>query len=191
MLVHLLLLSPELLSDNSPVKNVCSRPTKAGVEGRAGDFSADLPFLLPSIVDFSVLKPCCGVESVQLLCLTLGEGVGRDRLGFWGGEPWGQSRIEGGEAFVRGCGQWWGERFPYGNRVCFCSQLSSQEDGPAQQRVPQFALKVSLGTFQFNLSPPFFFFYHVELGSLGKFSHFGRFFWPFSCCFLAIVLQKK
>lgn len=34
--------------------------------------------------------------------------------------------------------------------------LTSEEDGPAQQRVPQFALKVSLGTFQFNLSPPFF-----------------------------------
>lgn len=56
----------------------------------------------------------------------------------------------------------------------FLLALGSQEDVPAQLRVPQFALKVSSGTFQFNLSPPFFFFlfYHVELGSLGEFSHF-------------------
>lgn len=41
------------------------------------------------------------------------------------------------------------KRFPYRNRVYLCSQLRRMD---AQHRVPQFALKVSLGTFQFNLS---------------------------------------
>lgn len=71
------------------------------------------------------------------------------------------------------------------SRDGFCSGLSSQQDGPAQQRVPLWALKVSPGTFQFNLPSSCF------AMRLGEFSHFSCFFWPFSCCFLAIVLQKK
>lgn len=88
--MHLLLLSPELLADNSPLKNVHEG------QGRAGGFSADFPYFLCSTADFSVL-----------LCLILGEGVGEV------GELQGQSRIEGGEILV----PWlWGsagvKRFP-------------------------------------------------------------------------------
>lgn len=70
---------------------MCSGPTEQEHRGErglfqlivlfGGDFSADPPFLLLSSADFSVLRPCQGVESV-LLSLTLGEGVGRARLGF-------------------------------------------------------------------------------------------------------------
>lgn len=89
-------------------------------------------------------------------------------------------------------GQCWGEKVSLGNRGYFCSWLSSQEDGPVQQslkQTPQFALKVSSGTFQFSLSPPFV--SPCGTGSLGEFSHFSHFFWSFSCWFLAIVLQEK
>lgn len=50
------------------------------------------------------------------------------------------------------------------DRDGFCSGLSSQQDGPAQQRVPLLALKVSSGTFQFDLSPPL-----VLPGGIGEF----------------------
>lgn len=73
---------------------------------------------------------------------------------------WGTTRSvqnRGGEVLVHGSEGV--KRFPSGAGIIF-----AQENGPAQQRVHQFALKVSSDTFQFILS--FFFFYHVELGSL-------------------------
>lgn len=59
----------------------------------------------------------------------------------------------GGEVLVPGSAGV--ERFPYGTGIIFAHPGGC----PAQQRVPQFALKVSSGTFQFNLSPPVCFFF--------------------------------